>query len=52
MENNEVFICEFFRKDDIFFINGTIWRRAIELRNKRNNRIFRKIFRSISNLWG
>ena len=48
---NEEIAYEFFRKDDIFFINGTIWRRALELRKKRDNRIFRKIYKSVSNIW-
>ena len=38
-------IWEFFRKDDIFFINGTIWRRAMEIKKKKDNGVFRKIIR-------
>lgn len=30
-------------KDDIFFINGTIWKRAMELKQKKMSGFFRKL---------
>lgn len=38
---------EFFRKEDehILFITGTIWRKVLETKRKRDNEIFRKILR-------
>ena len=38
------FIFEYVeKKQDILFINGTIWKRAMELKRKRNSGFFRKL---------